>query len=692
MRNIVFPSFCFLLLSIAACDCGGEPPTRSCITDAECPAAQECVDNVCTTSGEPDCTVAEDCGDGFACVDGACMETGAMCDDPDRDGYGPGCSAGEDDCDQTDATQTGREVCDGQDNDCDGVADNGVLSECGDCRPGCMEDGVGSGGDPFDPDTMEADGVGVDDDGALVLDSRRINTSFIWVANTSEGSVSKINTEAPFQEVGRYRTGPLAGGANDPSRTSVNSLGDAYVANRRGSSLTRVSTLGDECPDQNGDGTVQTSRDLNGNGVIDRDPALGEFLAWGEDECVLWHHPLAADMPGEGLIRAVAAQDVEGPDGELIEYVWVGGFSTRKIAKIDGVTGETIFVTDAPAPTYGFALDGNGQLWVAGRGTHLGRLDTNRCVDAASCAEAVCTEASLDGTACDGAVKAAIPSPFRPYGITVDFNQRVWLGGDVAHPTMTYSPRFARYNPAAPGGERWVSVNVSPNGHVVNGIAADADGNVWGAAWSTAGIIRIDADNPTSWVTVPGTVGVRNKGIAIDSAGKVWSITNGDNQAVVVTPGPTLMENTVQTGVAVGSLVGNYTYSDMTGLQLRLATNPRGYYRHLFEGCDAEGINTNWGALDFGADTPAGTDVQFRVKTAATVEGLDDADWIVIGNAPPDTSPLSIGDRLREAGVDGARYLLLEIGLRAERSSTSEVITPRVRSVSVEHTCPEFLG
>ncbi len=107
--------------------------------------------------------------------------------------------------------------------------------------------------------------------------------------------------------------------------------------------------------DTNGDGVVTTSVDLNGDGQISTTLTDGEMLAWGEDDCVLWHQNLDTALPGENLVRAVAAQDVEGLDGTLQEFVWVGGYGTNQVAKLDGVTGEVLLVTVAPATPYGFA-------------------------------------------------------------------------------------------------------------------------------------------------------------------------------------------------------------------------------------------------------------------------------------------------------------------------------------------------
>ncbi|MCA9615893.1 MAG: putative metal-binding motif-containing protein, partial [Myxococcales bacterium] len=155
----------FFFFALAACDCGGTLGTA--------------------------CETASDCSGGDVCLDGRCQAprrsdggTEPGCVDRDGDGRGEGCSAGPD-CNDDDPTQHADERCDGVDNDCDGIADEGALGACGDCDPLCMSSGFGPGGRPFEPGPDNADGVNVDDDGALVLDSERINTNFIWIANTT---------------------------------------------------------------------------------------------------------------------------------------------------------------------------------------------------------------------------------------------------------------------------------------------------------------------------------------------------------------------------------------------------------------------------------------------------------------------------------------------------------------------------
>src|SRR5262249_38800100 len=138
-------------------------------------------------------------------------------------------------------------------------------------------------------------GVAEDPDGHLVLQGEVADLSFAWIANSGEGTVSKIDTRTG-REVARYpsarhynhqtclRTATNQGDC--PSRTAVDGNGDVWVANRAFGgigSVSKIANLG--CPDRNGDGVITTSRDLNNDGVID--PRSDEF-AGDNDECVLF--------------------------------------------------------------------------------------------------------------------------------------------------------------------------------------------------------------------------------------------------------------------------------------------------------------------------------------------------------------------------------------------------------------------
>ncbi len=545
-----------------------------------------------------------------------------------------------------------------------GAGDIGSSSgtpPCDDCE--VESSGVGTG-TPFDPDNNPSDGVGLDENGALVLDASNTGMpGIIWIANTNLSTVTKVDTET-YQILGRYKIG-----TNDPSRTSVNSLGDVFVANRNGNSLTKISSAGDKCPDTNGDNQITTSTGFN------------DVLSWGQDDCVLWDVPI----PNNPKCRGVAAQDVwvsdpipDDMDNKTLEhYAWVGGTNHRTIYKYDGDNGNLLIQTESPSGVYGLALDGNGQLWISGNtdGSVIGRVDTNKCHDQASCdAAPVCVRNCATGncacepgcpTSCDDAVKERILVPNAVYGITVDFKQRVWIGGAT----------IARYDPALPESQRYASAG---NTGFVHGIAADADGWVWGAGGSN-GVVRVDGDS-LAFTTVP--VGSA-KGMAIDKDGKVWAVEKG-SQAHVITPGQNGLDDYAMTPGAVGGLGDCYTYSDMTGAQLALAMNDPGWYREVFEGCQGQG--TEWYDLNWNVETEPGTFVRFRGRSSNDLNGLDQAPWVPLAKIPSDTPPVSIADKFNDKNLAMGYYFELEVSLEGNLTPAG-FVGPKVNAFSVSHRC-----
>lgn len=513
---------------------------------------------------------------------------------------------------------------------------------------------------PFDTRSNPSEDVELDDEGALILGQSRSIDDSIWIANTAEGTVSRFDI-ATFRETGRFWAGPHGSG-NDPSRTSINTAGAAFVAGRNGIFLTKISPLGELCPDTNLDGRVTTSTN-------------GTALRWGEDDCVIWSRDLRDIMPG-GKIRAVAAQDVTDPiTGDIRSYVWVGGYNDRRISLLDGETGAVVMTTYIRYRPYGFALDGSGQLWVSTISDRkLIRIDTTRC-NADGCPwDGVCTEADSTSTACDGEIKQAIPAPDsnRPYGITVDSEQRIWIGGDRD---------VQRYSPTEAGRTRWATAGIGSSGGWKAGIAVDGSGNVW--TTGSFGVWRLNADDPTQRhqiVRNADSEWMRGWGVAVAADSRVWVIGRWENSAWVIEPGRELDDNPVQrTAYTVRS---PYTYSDMTGQQLRLAATPRGSYIMRFEGC---GRRTRWGTLRYDVELPLGTRVSFRARTADTAEDLARASWHGIGFATDVGSSLDVGRVFDASDVPHGRLAEVEVVL--ESGAASAGVTPRVRAVQLNHEC-----
>jgi Putative metal-binding motif len=129
-----------------------EPDAPDCVTDEDCATDDLCSVRQCN-EGKCSAAVVTNCDDQDPCTDDSCKPDTGLCDnrplalDQDGDGYKgprPGFAAGApgscgDDCDDTNpkAHPGGTEVCDGVDNNCNGVIDEGstyVPSGTGDVR------------------------------------------------------------------------------------------------------------------------------------------------------------------------------------------------------------------------------------------------------------------------------------------------------------------------------------------------------------------------------------------------------------------------------------------------------------------------------------------------------------------------------------------------------------------------------
>jgi len=113
-----------------------------CITDDDCPTADQCSTSTCV-EGTCQPAVLVDCDDHDPCTEDSCAPATGQCKhrdlalDQDGDGYKgprPGYAPGApgscgDDCDDTNpnAHPGGTEICDGVDNDCNGIVDDNMT-------------------------------------------------------------------------------------------------------------------------------------------------------------------------------------------------------------------------------------------------------------------------------------------------------------------------------------------------------------------------------------------------------------------------------------------------------------------------------------------------------------------------------------------------------------------------------------
>lgn len=135
-----------MLTILGGAGCGSRGALRSgeepivCEADVDCDqsnrcALQRCIDNACIAAPEIVCSSDDPCSVATCNPESGACESTPLTLDTDRDGFRsplPGFAPGAvgacgDDCDDTSAAAYpgGMEVCDGVDNDCDGVVDNG---------------------------------------------------------------------------------------------------------------------------------------------------------------------------------------------------------------------------------------------------------------------------------------------------------------------------------------------------------------------------------------------------------------------------------------------------------------------------------------------------------------------------------------------------------------------------------------
>jgi hypothetical protein len=335
-----------------------------------------------------------------------------------------------------------------------------------------------------------------------------VNPQAIWIANSTQGTISKIDTATMIEE-GRFAT--RADNNGNPSRTSVSLDGDVAVANRSGGLTKFYGDLAD-CVDADGDGVITTS-----SGAMD-------VLPWAEEECRAWF--LGLNYTSQRPVAWTTGTLDEDACEHVGERVWTAGViadTTIEVLRVDGDTGvvEDSVTIPGLAPNfyglYGGAVDSEGNFWAS----MLGQASLVR-VDGA----AFTYETWL--------------MPTSGYGMTVGASGYVF----------TCSSSVARFDPAT---ELWQVANgVGGSG----GCAEDGNGTLWLA---NDPLVALDVNTLTVIETIdlPGYV----HGVSVDFDGYVWGAAIYDNQAYRVDP----VAYTIDT---VPGLDYPYTYSDMTGFSL----------------------------------------------------------------------------------------------------------------------------
>jgi YVTN family beta-propeller protein len=521
------------------------------------------------------------------------------------------CTAGQQQCDDgywgpcVGAVEPVAEVCDYLDNDCDGETDEGVLNPCGDCSQTCNSLGAGPGEEyPFQLDQDNSSGVSENVDGFIVLDSQSLNIEYIWIANSAENTVSKIHTKTGKEE-GRYYV------CSNPSRTAVDLYGDVWVGCRNDGGVGKILVHELFCEDLDGDGTVETSKDANGDGKISGD----EMMPNGEDECLKF-----VVNPGGSCQRGL------GVDKQ--NHAWVGEWNGKMLRRLHPEDGAVVQEIAIPANPYGLVIDKNGVIWVSGRGGSL----------------------LVRADPATGNVQSFSPgSCFNPYGIALDYKGRVWTANNGCESVAW------RYDPLAGAFDK-VGMGSNPRG-----LVGSQDGRVYVANDGDNKVVVVNSDNLSTIGTVNLGGGRFPLGMAIDFDGYVWAVNQSASSTSKIDPAGLNVIGEFPTGS------GPYTYSDMTGYMLHSFTNPSGYYRHSFGGW---GLRVRWTGLIVDAYLPGGSYLKVRVRSANSEEELEQTPWSEsFGPFPPATFPFD----MLPLDLYG-HYLEVEVSLYANEEGTSPLI------------------
>ncbi len=417
----------------------------------------------------------------------------------------------------------------------------------------------------------------------LQLSTASTTLPFIWVPNSNQGTVSKVDTSTG-RELGRYRTCPSNLYGN-PSRTTVDLYGNCWVANRRIGTAVKIGLLENgQYMDRNNNGKVETSQDLNGDGDI----TGAEILPWGMDECVLWEVVVIPGregtyFPGQFTHIGTNPNDLyanddwnPGPRSVAIDKnnnLWLGTSATKMFYFVEGATGQILKSIDTSSvnhTAYGAVIDTNGIVWSSGGDkNHILRLDT-----------------------ATGAF-TRIDVPHYTYGLGLDKQGHLYVSGWTSSVLTQINIQT--------GAILWTK----PGVYQSRGIGCTDDGDVWVANSGPGTVTRWSIDG-----VIKATINVGNQptGVSIDKDGYVWAVNLGDEYIERIDPATNLVDLSKK---IVGT--NHYGYSDMTGIVSRSTTTRIGTWNLIH---NTKQFGSAWGIVSWNADQPKNTFIGVRVRSS----------------------------------------------------------------------------
>eukprot|EP00804_Cyclotella_cryptica_P026132 CCRYP_013024-RA/>CCRYP_013024-RA protein AED:0.41 eAED:0.41 QI:456/1/1/1/0.75/0.6/5/1308/423 len=337
----------------------------------------------------------------------------------------------------------------------------------------------------------------------LQLDSKATPFNFIWIPISNLGLVVKVDTNTG-SILGTYRTSPESHGWGDPSRTTVDSDGSVWVANRNNiyegqGSIVHIGLLeNNQCEDRDGIPGIHTS---SSDIPLDWTDATGSRgIDTAQDECIV-HYTKVRSL-GTRHLSVDANNDV-----------WVSGLENRvwdlvKGGRYDTALSGTILRSEGGWPSYGGyggLMDSKGIIWSSRNllrwdpGTTPGTLLSTYSHD--SYGLCIDSMGNVWNTALDGnEIRKFNPDGnligtyqhgyYYAQGCVVDKNDDVW----VAHSLMGNSVGHLKNDGT------WIATIPVDSGPT--GVAVDGNGKIWASNINSGTLSRINPDTDTVDMTV----------------------------------------------------------------------------------------------------------------------------------------------------------------------------------------------
>eukprot|EP00977_Amphora_coffeiformis_P028015 scaffold34682_cov243-Amphora_coffeaeformis.AAC.12 len=466
-------------------------------------------------------------------------------------------------------------------------------------------------------------------DGSVSLINEVAATKFLWVAASGRGTIIKIDTQTGTVK-GEYRTAP-AGRGHNPSRTTVDSIGNVWTGNRNEAEVREGVVYGSvvkvglkeigACVDRDGDQDIKTS-----SGVWDASTETFDALDWPNDdpsadgdgvheavdECILVY----ARTPNAGAVRHVSI--------DAANDVWVGGYQgyPRWFHKLNSTNGDILQSVSFGCGGYGGLVDQNGILWSASQSnSRLLRYDPS----------------SGSGTCLDSLAS---------YGLGIDSNGNIWNSRWTHNKISKFDPNGSLLG------------DYSTGGSASRGVAVTPDDDVWIANSNSGSVTRLKNDG-TLLASI--TVGDVPTGVSVDSDGYVWVANMNSNNVMRIDPATNSVDMTVSLGVGAAP----YNYGDMTGSVVPAPPNV-GMWTAEF---DSGVTNQEWGYVEWNANVPG--DATLTVEASSSTDGVTYSAETPVTNGVDLTVPngryLKVSVRFVRSSSGGGSPVLYDLTIRTNK-------------------------